>query len=124
MRKTMRTLATVGLTVALIGAAPPVGQVAAQPAQLDARAIMEKNFFVSKVSHLMIDSTMVLIDARGQKRERKNITLIKLQANGMDSKVVVKFSTPTDIKGTGVLQIEHIDGDDDLWIYLPALKKS
>jgi glycosyltransferase involved in cell wall biosynthesis len=100
-----------------------IGAAAAQRAELNARDIMEKNFFVSKVSTLMVESTMVLIDARGQKRERRNITLIKLQPNGMDSKVVVKFSTPADIKGTGVLQIEHIDGDDDMWIYLPALKK-
>ena len=67
---------------------------------------------------------MVLINDKGQKRERKNTTLIKLQPNGIDSKILVKFSTPTDIKGTSFLQIEHIEGDDDLWIYLPALKKS
>jgi outer membrane lipoprotein-sorting protein len=36
----------------------------------------------------------------------------------------VRFSTPADIKGTSFLQVEHIEGDDDLWIYLPALKKS
>jgi hypothetical protein len=116
----MRTLVVVVSIGALIGVMAP----AQRAAELNARGIMEKNFFVSKVSNLMLDSTMVLIDARGQKRERKNLTLIKLQSNGMDSKVVVKFSTPADIKGTGVLQIEHIDGDDDMWIYLPALKKS
>jgi glycosyltransferase involved in cell wall biosynthesis len=125
MRARSRTLVMGAVIVTLIGTTSPAQRIAmAQGSQLDARAIMEKNFFVSKISNLMLDSTMVLIDARGQKRERRNITLIKLQANGMDSKVVVKFSTPTDIKGTGVLQIEHIDGDDDLWIYLPALKKS
>ena len=118
--KAMRILVSTVAIFALMMCAMP----AAERADLNARDIMEKNFFVSKVSNLMLDSTMVLIDARGQKRERKNLTLIKLQSNGMDSKVVVKFSTPADIKGTGVLQIEHIDGDDDMWIYLPALKKS
>jgi hypothetical protein len=97
--------------------------VTAQRAELSARDIMEKNFFVSKVSSLRIESTMVLISGAGQRRERRNTTLIKLQPNGVDSKFVVRFSTPADIKGTGVLQIEHVDGDDDLWIYLPALKK-
>ena len=119
----MRTTAVIaGLIVALATSLVGSGG-SAQRAELDAREIMERNFFVSKVSSLTLDSTMVLIDARGQKRERRNITLIKLQPNGFDSKVVVKFSTPADIKGTGVLQVEHIDGDDDLWIYLPALKK-
>jgi uncharacterized protein len=96
----------------------------ASGAEISAREIMEKNFFVSKVSALKADSTMVLINDRGQKRERKNTTIIKLQPNGIDSKFLVRFSAPADIKGTGFLQIEHSEGDDDQWIYLPALKKS
>src|SRR5688572_31943121 len=63
-----------------------------------------------------------LINDRGQQRERRNTTLVKLQPNGLDSKFLVKFTTPADIKGTGFLQVEHNDGDDDLWIYLPALR--
>ena len=115
------------VTIALLGAPilialAPVGASAAP--ELSARDIMEKNFFVSKIKSLKSDATMVLINDKGQKRERKNSTLLKLQPNGVDSKLLVKFSTPTDIKGTGFLQIEHIEGDDDLWIYLPALKKS
>jgi outer membrane lipoprotein-sorting protein len=89
-----------------------------------ARDIMEKNFFVTKVSSLQLESTMVLINDKGQRRERRSTGLIKLQPNGIDSKLVVRFDTPADIKGTSFLQVEHIDGDDDLWIYLPALKKS
>src|SRR5260370_3918073 len=42
----------------------------------------------------------------------------------MDSKLLVKFTFPSDIKGTAFLQIEHIEADDDEWIYLPALGKS
>ena len=110
--------------VAAIGLQLAAPAVIAQPAGSSAREIMEKNFFASKVSTLRIESTMVLISAAGQRRERRNTTSIKLQANGLDSKFLTRFSTPADIKGTGVLQIEHVDGDDDLWIYLPALKKS
>jgi uncharacterized protein len=113
------------LTLAGPGAtATATASAAARRAELTAREIMEKNFFVSKVASLRIESTMVLINGRGQQRERRNTTWIKLQPNGIDSKFVIKFSTPADIKGTGVLQVEHSDGDDDLWIYLPALKKS
>ncbi len=97
--------------------------VSAAP-ELSAHAIMEKNFFASKIKSMKTDSTMILINDKGQQRERKNTTLLKLQANGIDSKLLVKFSTPTDIKGTGFLQVEHSDSDDDLWLYLPALKKS
>ena len=98
--------------------------LSSRASDLSAREIMEKNFFVSKVTALKAESTMVLINDRGQTRERKNTTLVKLQPNGVDSKFLVRFSTPADIKGTGFLQIEHNEADDDQWIYLPALKKS
>lgn len=108
-------------TVATAAVATAAMARAADPSPRD---IMEKNFFVTKVSSLQLESTMVLINAKGQQRERRSTGLIKLQPNGVDSKLVVRFSTPADIKGTSFLQVEHIDGDDDLWIYLPALKKS
>ena len=107
--------------VAILAAAALAPQLAAQPS---ARDVMEKNFQVTKVSALELQATMVLINDKGQTRERKSTTVVKLQPNGIDSKFLVRFSTPADISGTGFLQVEHSDGDDDLWIYLPALKKS
>lgn len=91
---------------------------------MSAPQIMQKNFFVTKVRTLKTDSTMILINDRGQTRERKSTTLTKLQKNGIDSKLLVKFLSPADIKGTGFLQVEHSGADDDQWIYLPALKKT
>jgi uncharacterized protein len=108
----------------LVGAslvAPPAG---AQRAEVSAREIMDKNFFATKVTSLRVETTMVLVNNRGERRQRASSGIVKLQPNGIDSKLVVTFSAPPDIKGTGVLQIEHADGDDDLWIYLPALRKS
>lgn len=96
-------------------------QLMAQPT---ATEVMQRNFAVTKVSSIEFDATMVLVNERGQTRERKNTTAVKLQPNGVDSKFLVRFTTPADIRGTGFLQIEHSEGDDDLWIYLPALKKS
>jgi hypothetical protein len=93
-------------------------------AEPSGREIMEKNFFVSKVTGLQFTATMVLINHKGQQRERKTTNVVKLQPNGIDSKLLVKFHAPADIKGTGFLQVEHGDAEDDLWIYLPALKKS
>ena len=57
----------------LIGAAVWRGATASAQrggAELSARDIMEKNFFVSKVSALQFEATMVLINHRGQQRER------------------------------------------------------
>ena len=84
---------------------------------------MEKNFYAPKVEHLINDSTMTLINDKGQQRIRKMHTAVLIQANGIDSKVLIRFMSPADIQGTGYLQIQHTEGDDDVWIYLPALKK-
>lgn len=101
-----------------------VSAAAAIPESPSAHQIMEKNFFASKLRLLKSDSTMLLVNDRGQTRERKSTTLTKLQKNGIDSKLLVRFLSPADIKGTSFLQVEHAEGDDDQWIYLSALKKS
>lgn len=104
--------------------ASPLVALALAAQDPSARDVMEKNFYVTKVTAVEMEATMVLTNDRGQTRERKTTTVVKLQPNGIDSKFLVRFSTPADIRGTGFLQVEHSDGDDDLWIYLPALKKS
>lgn len=104
--------------------APWVAPAQSTDAANDARTIMERNFYVTKVSAIRIEATMVLTNPRGQARERRMTSLNKLQPNGVDSKLLVTFSAPADIRGTGFLQVEHSEGDDDLWIYLPALRKS
>jgi hypothetical protein len=107
-----------------IGVALLAARASGGTAEPDAQSIMQRNFFVAKFKSLQADSHMALINAKGQKRERRSTNHIKLQPNGIDSKFLVKFSSPTDIKGTSFLQVEHSAGEDDLWIYLPALKKS
>lgn len=120
-RKAQPAVAWLGGAMLLSALISPVVSAVAEPSAHD---IMEKNFFASKVKSLRAESYMILINDRGQKRERKSVNLVKLQPNGVDSKFLVKFNYPNDIRGTGFLQVEHIDGEDDQWIYLPALKKS
>lgn len=96
----------------------------AMAADPDAHSIMEKNFYVAKTKAIKSANTMLLINNKGQTRERKTRSISKLQNNGTDSNLLITFDSPADIKGTGFLQIEHSAGDDDIWIYLPALKKS
>jgi outer membrane lipoprotein-sorting protein len=36
---------------------------------------------------------------------------------------MTRFLSPPDVKGTVTLLIENGDKDDDIWVYLPALKK-
>jgi len=113
-----------GMISLSLAALVPHAVDAQRAATPDAATIMERNFMASKVTGIQMEATMVLTNDKGQQRERRNTSLVALQPNGVDSKFVVKFSTPADIRGTSFLQVEHSEGDDDLWIYLPALKKS
>jgi hypothetical protein len=107
------TALVVGL---LLGAAP----AAAQPS---AAEIMERNFNVTKVVDSVSEATFTLISKTGQERVRKTAAVTKLQANGVDNMQLIRFLSPPDVRGTAILLIEHSDRDDDIWVYLPALKK-
>ena len=41
----------------------------------------------------------------------------------MGDKSLAVFDRPADIKGTALLTFTHKEGDDDQWLYLPALKR-
>ena len=89
----------------------------------DLTQIMEKNFVVSKVMDSVADATFTLINKNGQERVRKTFGTTKLDKNGIDNMRMTRFMSPPDVKGTVSLLIEHANDDDDIWIYLPALKK-
>ena len=69
--------------------------------ELSARDIMEKNFHVTKIKHLLNDSTMTLTNDKGQQRVRKTHSVNLLQPNGIDSKIMIRFLQPGDVEGTG-----------------------
>ena len=66
---------------------------------------------------------MTLINKRGSQRIREILSYSK--DYGKDSKSIMYFQKPADVKGTGFLSWEYDDPakDDDRWLYLPALKK-
>jgi hypothetical protein len=85
--------------------------------------IVQKSLAVNKVLDSTSDATFTLISKTGQQRVRKTVGVSKLQANGDDNMRMTRFTAPADVKGTVSLLIEHSAADDDIWIYLPALKK-
>ncbi len=65
---------------------------------------------------------MVLRNKHGQKSVRK-IRVRTLEVKGDGDKSVTIFDNPRDVKGTAFLTFSHKKGDDDQWLYLPALKR-
>ncbi len=113
------------LTTALLYAAAFESSSAlkAQEASPDAVEIMKRNFVSGKLRDTTQMMTMVLIDARGIRRERKVESYSKLLENGIDQTRIARFLSPPDVIGTATLTRENSAGDDDIWIYLPAMKK-
>jgi len=88
-----------------------------------AEDIMAKNLLATKVADSTTHSTFRLINASGQERVRETDGDSKLIAGTTDNRRLVSFLSPSDIRGTKTLLIEHSNAEDDMWIYLPAMKK-
>ncbi len=65
---------------------------------------------------------MILRNRHGQTSER-DIRIRVLEVEGDGDKSLMIFNTPKDVKGTASLNFTHKVGDDDQWLYLPALKR-
>ena len=66
--------------------------------------------------------TMVLRNRHGQESERE-IRTRTLEVEGDGDKSLVIFDRPRDVSGTAFLSFSHSTGQDDQWLYLPALKR-
>jgi hypothetical protein len=74
--------------------------------------------FVSERSSL----TMELVNAHGDVTTRRMvIETLEGKDDGDRSRAV--FEWPADVKGTKMLTFTHKRGDDDQWLYLPAVKR-
>jgi outer membrane lipoprotein-sorting protein len=65
--------------------------------------------------------TMTLHSSAGERTVRRMRARILETENG--DKRLILFDEPGDVRGTAVLTHTHLDGSDDQWIYLPALKR-
>jgi hypothetical protein len=114
-----RNFLAVGAAAAAIGPTELFAQSGPSAAEM-----MRRNFMASKIKAFRTSGTMTLVNGRGEKRVRRYTTISALQPNGVDAKFLIKFSYPPDVNGTSFLLVEHIAGDDDQWIFLPALGRS
>jgi hypothetical protein len=66
---------------------------------------------------------MVLVNAKGDRSER-SLELRTLEGPDAGDKTLLIFKDPPDVRGTTLLTHENRGGDDDQWLYLPALRRS
>ncbi len=85
--------------------------------------IMEKVYTRPKGPDIQSELTMKLVNSRGSERIRTIRQFIK--DYGADEKKILFFAAPADVKNTSFMTWSYGDSSraDDMWIYLPALKK-
>ena len=112
--KVMRRIA-VGL---IIAALTTISASAQNP-----KDIVKKSHDVVKVSSFEAVSTLTITDSKGNRRVRKNSMASISEPDGTEKRII-KFISPAEVKGTGILIFDYPEKSDDMWIYLPAIRKT
>ena len=89
-----------------------------------AREIIEKAFEAGRLDGSEGIMTLTIMNRKGQKRVRKIASVTKLVDAGATEKKLSRFLSPADVKGTGFLTFDYDKKDDDMWLYMPALRKT
>ncbi|HOW31256.1 MAG TPA: outer membrane lipoprotein-sorting protein [Bacteroidales bacterium] len=88
----------------------------------DARTIADKSSEVINPGSMEMTSTLKIYDNKGNVRVREvSNAMAKF---GGTTKTLFKFLSPPDVKGTTILIYDYENKDDDMWIYMPSLRKT
>lgn len=109
------------LTILLIGIV--LGSVAVAQGSADPKEIMKKSRDQSKLSGLEAKTTLEINDGKGNLRMRETTMASKIFPDGTEKRTII-FVSPADVKGTSILIWDFEGKDDNMWIYMPALRKS
>src|SRR6266496_2645338 len=110
--------------VALAVLLPGAAAVAHGETSPSAKEIMEKVTVTRKLDGSEAVVKMTVTDDKKQSRERDITMATKLYDGGKTEKRIYRFLSPADVQGTSVLVFDYESKADDVWIYLPALRKT
>jgi hypothetical protein len=99
----------------------PLLQAAAQ--QPDASQIMSKSRDLSITGSMSANINLIITDKGGAIRNRTISMMTKSYADGLEKRFI-RFLEPADVRGTAMIVVDNKNTADEMWIYLPALKKT
>lgn len=119
----MNANVTTRLALALAVATLAVGSLAAAPAEPTGLEVMRRTDERDTGRTSRYTVSMTLLSKAGAKRQREVIAYSK--DYGDAKKTVMAFRTPKDVAGVGYLTWDYDEKgkDDDMWLFMPALKK-
>jgi len=88
-----------------------------------AEEIISKSRETMTVKSFEAYSTLKILDARGNERLRQSTMASRSYPDGSEKRVI-RFTAPPEVSGTGILIYDNKDKQDDMWIYLPALRQT
>ncbi len=116
---------TLVASLVLAGLMASSGDAKSQAAQdLQVDALMEKNYQSTRVDSSTSQASFRLVNASGQERSRVTFGATKLLGDGVANRRVIRFLSPGDVRNTTTLLLENPGKDDEIWVYLPAMKKA
>lgn len=107
----------------LWGALVFLGSLMCVPAwgELTGRQVMEKVADRPKGKDFSAAIRMTLVNRDGKTRQQE--VTIRRKEYGEDTRLLIRFTGPASLEGTGFLVWNHKGGDDDQWLYLPATRR-
>lgn len=126
MEETMRApfLLRVALLLPLGGVLLLGTPLRAEAGKPDPRQVVQKARERARLEGTEMVSTLTIVSKGGQQRVRKTAAISKLYDGGKTEKRLIRFLAPADVKGTGLLTFDYQDKPDDIWFFLPALRKT
>ena len=87
----------------------------------DARQIVAEAQRRTDASSLRYEGLLQVVDSRGRVAD-KQWTFERLGSHG-DSKAVLRFTAPAEVRGVALLIINHSDRASDQWMWTPAIER-
>lgn len=91
--------------------------------QPDAASIMSKSRDLTMTGSMSANINLSITEKSGVSRFRTISMTTKSYSDGLEKRFI-KFIEPADVRGTAMLVIDNKETSDEMWIYLPALKKT
>lgn len=88
----------------------------------DASSILERSRELTIADAMEATITLTITDRNGATRVRTNTMVSKKYPDGTEKRLI-RFVSPAEVQGTAILLHDYAESQDDMWIYLPALKR-
>ena len=118
----MKSLNYLMISLVLAGTAIALPASAATPEEKGLAIAVEDDKRDNGFLDYTAKAIMILKNRQGDKSTRQ-LRFKVLEVIGDGDKNITIFDSPGDIKKTAFLNYTHPQGDDDQWLYLPALKR-